>query len=53
VIGIIAKIKILKSIRSVSSTSYVRYLKLDSRTYFTGRKTAQMFGHRKFTTISI
>jgi hypothetical protein len=32
---------------SVSSTSYVRYMKLDSRTYFTGRQTAQMFGHRK------
>jgi hypothetical protein len=53
VIGIINKIKILKSLLSVSSTSYVRYLKLVLRTYFTGRQTAQMFGHKKITTISI
>jgi len=47
VIGIITKIKVLKSLISVLSTSYVRYLKLNSRTYFTERQTAQMSGHRK------
>jgi len=47
VIGIITKIKIVKSLISVSITSYVTYLKLDSRTYFTGRQTVQMSGHRK------
>jgi hypothetical protein len=52
VIGIITNIEILKSFKSVSSTSYVRYLKLDSRTYFTGRQTVHMSGHRKITTIS-
>jgi len=50
--ALITKIKILKSLISVSSTSYVRYLKLDSRAHFTGRQTAHMFGHRKITTIS-